>query len=76
MKQDVNIFMKDTDVFNDQELLTPKIIPKTLSKFGKFSYCIHNMVGHPIAEIFWVLGQDKIGDYIHDITVPYPDTKD
>ena len=67
--------MKDTDAFNDQKLLFPKIIPKTLSRLGMFSYTIHNIVGHPIAELFWVLGLEKAGDYVHDITVPYPDTK-
>lgn len=44
--------MKDTDAFNNQALLSPKIIPKTLSKLGKFSYCIHNMIVHPVAELF------------------------
>ena len=68
--------MKGTDAFNDQELLSPKIIPKTLSKLGRFSYCIHNMIGHPVAELFWVFGLEKAGDYVHDITVPFPDTKD
>lgn len=68
--------MKDTDAFNDQKLLWPKIIPTTLSKFGRFSYSLHNIVGHPVAEIFWILGFYKAGDYVHDITVPYPDTKD
>ncbi len=68
--------MKDTDSFTDQTLLRPQIIPKTLSKLGRFSYCIHNMLGHPIAELFWVAGLDNIGDYVHDITVPYPDTKE
>ena len=52
--------MKDTDTFGDQ---------------GRFSYCIHNIVGHPIAEVFWVLGLEKVVDYVHDITDPYPDTK-
>ena len=68
--------MKDIDAFNNQKLLNPKIIPKTLHKFGRFSYCVHNIIGHPIAEIFWVLGLERAGDYVHDITVPYPDTKD
>ena len=68
--------MKDTEAFRDEELLFPKFIPKTLSKLGRFSYFIHNIVGHPIAGVFWVLGLVKVGDYVHDITVPYPDTKD
>ena len=68
--------MKDTDAFNSQESLRPQLIPRTLSKLGRFSYLLHNVVGHPLAEMFWVLGLHKIGDYIHDITVPCPDTKE
>lgn len=68
--------MKDNDAFNNQKLLKPQFIPKALSKLGRFSYLIHNTIGHPIAEIFWILGLEKAGDYIHDITVPYPDTKE
>jgi len=68
--------MKDADAFNDQRQLKPQIIPRTLSKLGRFSYLIHNMIGHPIAEALWVLGLEKAGDYVHDITVPYPDTKE
>lgn len=68
--------MKDTDAFNDQTLLKPQIIPKMLGKLGRFSYTIHNIIGHPIAEILWLFGLTKAGDYVHDITVPYPDTKE
>ena len=68
--------MKDTDSFSNQSLLQPKVIPKTLSKLGRFSYSVHNIIGHPIAELFWVLGFENIGNYIHDITVPYPDVKE
>ena len=67
--------MKDTDAFNDQSLLRPQIIPKTLSRLGRFSYFVHNVLGHPIAEILWILGLTKAGNYVHDITVPNPDTK-
>jgi hypothetical protein len=51
-------------------------IPKALSRLGRFSYTVHNTIGHPIAEILWVLGFHKAGDWVHDITVPNPDTKE
>jgi hypothetical protein len=70
------LYMKDADPFNSQDLLKPRIIPKTLKKLGRLSYSVHNIIGHPIAEIFWILGLEKAGDYVHDITIPYPDTKD
>ena len=31
---------------------------------------LHHLVGHPIAGIFWFLGMNKAGDWIHDITAP------
>jgi hypothetical protein len=68
--------MKDTDAFGEQDKLFPMFIPKTLSRLGRFSYTVHNTIGHPIAEILWVLGFHKAGDWVHDITVPNPDTKE
>jgi hypothetical protein len=68
--------MKDTDAFSPQENIKPAFLPKLFSKLGRFSYTVHNTIGHPIAEIFWILGFHKVGDYIHDITVPNPDTKE
>jgi hypothetical protein len=68
--------MKDTEAFYSQAKIRPLFIPRLFSKMGRFSYLIHNMIGHPIAEIFWIMGFEKAGDYIHDITVPYPDTKE
>lgn len=68
--------MKDTDSFSSQDKIKPLFIPKLFNKLGRFSYTFHNIVGHPIAEIFWASGFDKVGDYIHNITVPYPDTKE
>jgi len=36
----------------------------------KFRYTIHNIVGHPIMEIFYLLGMRKIAMWIHDVTLP------
>lgn len=55
---------------DDQKTPSPQIIPKTLGRLGRFSWTLHNMIGHPVAEVFWVLGMDRVGDYVHDITLP------
>ena len=41
-----------------------------LNKLGPFRWTIHNILAHPIAEIFWLFNLKSIGDWIHDFTVP------
>ena len=41
-----------------------------LNKLGPFRWTIHNILAHPIAEIFWLLNLRSIGNWIHDITIP------
>jgi len=36
----------------------------------RFRFTIHNIVGHPIMEIFALLGMSKAAIWIHDITLP------
>lgn len=34
------------------------------------NWTIHNMISHPLSEIaYWVLGE-RVGNWIHDITIP------
>jgi len=35
-----------------------------------FSYTIHNIIGHPLMEIFNLIGMRKTGAWIHDVTLP------
>jgi len=41
-----------------------------LNSLGPFRWTLHNMIAHPISEIFWLIGLKKTGNFIHDITVP------
>ena len=36
----------------------------------RFKWMMHNMVGHPLMEIFNLLGLPKWGNWIHDATLP------
>jgi hypothetical protein len=36
----------------------------------KFHWTIHNVVAHPLSEVFWLLNLKSVGNYIHDVTVP------
>lgn len=35
-----------------------------------FRMSIHNLVGHPLMEIFTLLGLMRLADWIHDTTLP------
>ena len=43
---------------------------KTLSKLGRFSWTLHNVVAHPLSEILYQLGYENLGNKIHDKTIP------
>ena len=36
----------------------------------RFRYSFHNIVGHPMMEVFNLLGMKRIAKKIHDITLP------
>jgi hypothetical protein len=36
----------------------------------RFRYTIHNIIGHPLMEIFYLLGLSALAERIHDITLP------
>ena len=36
----------------------------------RFRYTIHNIVGHPLMEIFYLLGMRRTAEWIHDSTLP------
>jgi len=40
---------------------------------SRFRYTIHNIVGHPLMEIFSLLGMHKRAAWIHDVTLPQRD---
>ena len=35
-----------------------------------FRYTVHNIVGHPIMEICYLLGLKELGTWVHDVTLP------
>ena len=36
----------------------------------RLQYTIHNIVGHPVMEICYILGKGTLGDKVHDWTLP------
>ena len=39
-------------------------------------WAVHNLIGHPLMQICSWLGCTRLGLAIHDLTVPFPTTKD
>ena len=46
------------------------MISNYLGKLGKFKWTIHNLVGHPLSELLFLCGQEKLSNWIHDVTIP------
>jgi len=36
----------------------------------RYRWTIHNLVGHPVAEVLGLLGLQRLADVVHDGTVP------
>ena len=36
----------------------------------RFRFTLHNMLGHPLMEMFHLLGLDAASRWIHDVTLP------
>lgn len=36
----------------------------------RFAWTIHNLIAHPLSEIFWLVGLERASDAVHDWTIP------
>jgi hypothetical protein len=43
---------------------------KLLSRLGPFKWTLHNILGHPLSEIVYLVGFEQASNWIHDITMP------
>lgn len=39
-------------------------------KYSKTAWTIHNLIGHPLSEIFYLLNMNNVSKWIHDVTMP------
>jgi hypothetical protein len=37
-----------------------------------FWWATHNLIGHPLSEILYWCWLGRLGDWVHDVTVPAP----
>ena len=46
-------------------------LPNQLSKLPvRFQWTLHNLVAHPVSEVVFQAGFERLSNRIHDITVP------
>lgn len=56
--------------------LCPAVLEGHRMKYARNAWAIHNLVGHPLMQIFSWLHLTQLGIWMHDITVPKPKEKD
>ena len=42
----------------------------------RFAFTLHNIVGHPLMEVLWLLGLKRASRWVHDITLFTPEAKE
>lgn len=55
--------------------LCPNALEGKRAEYQRHAWAVHNIIGHPLMQIFSWLGFPQIGLAIHDKTVPNPMTK-
>lgn len=38
-----------------------------------FKWSVHNLLSHPLSEIAWLLGFEKLSNWLHDVSIPKHD---
>jgi hypothetical protein len=52
--------------------LAPSILEGEQAKYTKHAWALHNLVGHPMMQVFAFFKLTKLSLWVHDITVPKP----
>ena len=60
------------DALENAMLLKPSSLEGKRLRWAKRAWVIHNLIGHPLMQIFAFFGFTKKAMWIHDITVPKP----
>jgi|SRR5678815_5102448 len=65
-------FAKGAEATNLIMALCPAVLEGKRARHAKHSWAIHNLIGHPLMQIFSWLHLTALGIKIHDLTVPEP----
>jgi len=71
----VGEIVQGPEAFTVMMQLCPDALEGHNAKYQRGAWAIHNLLGHPLMQIFSWLGFTKLGLKIHDKTVPNPITK-
>ena len=52
--------------------LCPNALEGRRAEYAKHAWAIHNLIGHPLMQVFSWLHLTSLGLKIHDVTVPNP----
>jgi len=50
----------------------PQGLGRALWRLGRLSWSVHNLIGHPLMELCYLIGAVRVAHYIHDATIPRP----
>ena len=64
------------EAFNVVMDLCPNSLEGKQAKYHKNAWALHNLLGHPLMQIFSMLHLTSLGIKIHDMTVPNPKVLD
>lgn len=60
------------EAFTIIQTLCPAVLEGKRARYVKNSWAVHNLIGHPLMQIFSWLKLPALGIKIHDATVPEP----
>jgi hypothetical protein len=60
------------DALEAAMLLNPACLEGKRLRLARRAWLVHNLVGHPVMQVLVLLGQRKLGLFVHDVTVPVP----
>ncbi len=65
--------VEGVEAFNIVMTLCPAALEGKRAKYARHAWAIHNLIGHPLMQIFSWLRLPALGIKVHDATVPEPD---
>lgn len=48
----------------------PQGLGRLLGRLGRFSWSLHNLIGHPLMELLYLVGLNSAAHWAHDLTIP------
>lgn len=52
--------------------LAPSVLEGEQAKYTKHAWAVHNLIGHPLMQLFAFFKLTQLSLWIHDVTVPRP----